>query len=426
MKDNIINKLKINNKNGITLIALVITIIVMLILVAVTITMAVNGKLFDYAGQATHDTELAKQDELKIAEGSLVVDGNLYNSPQDFIDGIEATPKYSPSLLDSNKVLTKTVEYTDKNGETAIIPKGYGIVQDCEIVNKGLVISDEFDSNGNSIGNEFVWIPVPEKDMQVVTLSNPYVNGNYAEPKELTSTDNNTSSQTGGPFKYDSQEELDYYYGTKTDGITPYFEYETDFAYEAHYKEMAESVNKYGGFYIGRYETTIDSSNRIGCKYNTTVLTSDKKISETNKFYRWWGLYYVCRHANIEGNESVVQTNMVWGQQWDKMIAYFDSKSISYSKIDLGIYNKPNSIQPSGKAEYINISNNEDIINDKIYNIYDLRMNAWDWTAEASYTNCRVKRGGHCNSSKSASYRSGNSPDLNGSGSCTRLTLYIR
>ena len=49
--------------NGITLIALVITIIVMLILVAVTINMAVNGGLFGYAGNATSQTKLAKEDE---------------------------------------------------------------------------------------------------------------------------------------------------------------------------------------------------------------------------------------------------------------------------------------------------------------------------------------------------------------------------
>ena len=44
------------SQKGITLIALVITIIVMLILVGVTITMAVNGGLFNYAGKAAKET----------------------------------------------------------------------------------------------------------------------------------------------------------------------------------------------------------------------------------------------------------------------------------------------------------------------------------------------------------------------------------
>ena len=52
---------------GITLIALVITIIVMLILVAVTISMAVNGGLFGYAGNAARGTEAEKQKETRLA-----------------------------------------------------------------------------------------------------------------------------------------------------------------------------------------------------------------------------------------------------------------------------------------------------------------------------------------------------------------------
>ena len=52
----------ITNK-GITLIALVITIIVMLILVAVTISMAVNGGLFNYAGKAVGETKNAIENE---------------------------------------------------------------------------------------------------------------------------------------------------------------------------------------------------------------------------------------------------------------------------------------------------------------------------------------------------------------------------
>ena len=57
---NEMNKCK---NNGITLIALIITIIVMLILVAVTISMAINGGLFGYAGNAARETQDAKEQE---------------------------------------------------------------------------------------------------------------------------------------------------------------------------------------------------------------------------------------------------------------------------------------------------------------------------------------------------------------------------
>lgn len=54
---------KSGKNRGITLIALVITIIVMLILVTVTISIVANGGLFDYAGNATKDTEIAMKSE---------------------------------------------------------------------------------------------------------------------------------------------------------------------------------------------------------------------------------------------------------------------------------------------------------------------------------------------------------------------------
>lgn len=63
------------SQKGITLIALVITIIVMLILVAVTITMAINGGLFEKAGEAASKTNEAKQAEQSLADGTVNVDG---------------------------------------------------------------------------------------------------------------------------------------------------------------------------------------------------------------------------------------------------------------------------------------------------------------------------------------------------------------
>ena len=73
----------LNKNNGITLIALVITIIVMLILVAVSISMAVNGGLFNHAGKAVRDTQNAIDAEKELANGRIQVDGVWYDSLQD-------------------------------------------------------------------------------------------------------------------------------------------------------------------------------------------------------------------------------------------------------------------------------------------------------------------------------------------------------
>ena len=75
-----------STNKGITLIALVITIIVMLILVGVTISMAVNGGLFDYAGKATGETKNALNAEGQLAEGGIEVDGVWYNSIDEYLN----------------------------------------------------------------------------------------------------------------------------------------------------------------------------------------------------------------------------------------------------------------------------------------------------------------------------------------------------
>ena len=58
-------------KNGITLIALVITIIVMLILVGVTVTVAINGGLFEKAKESAYKTEVS---QIKESLGDKIVE----------------------------------------------------------------------------------------------------------------------------------------------------------------------------------------------------------------------------------------------------------------------------------------------------------------------------------------------------------------
>ncbi len=59
-------------------------------------------------------------------------------------------------------IYTETKPYTDKNGKTARIPKGFavGVSNTINKIDNGLVITDSIDANHFSTGNEFVWIPV--------------------------------------------------------------------------------------------------------------------------------------------------------------------------------------------------------------------------------------------------------------------------
>ena len=108
-------------QKGITLVALIITIIVMLILVGVSITVAMNGGLFDKAttaregtlkSQVTEAMTLAKAEVLSdFYEGKITTaptEAGLKGKIEGYLDGITV----SVSTTDN---LTYTVTATDKN-----------------------------------------------------------------------------------------------------------------------------------------------------------------------------------------------------------------------------------------------------------------------------------------------------------------------
>ena len=399
-------------QNGITLVALIITIIVMLILVGVTVTVALNGGLFTTAKEAAKGTETERNKEIALSGEEVEIDGIVYASMEDYLNNNPKLPDDWTVATDEERIAAWPTETVKNENVTAIkeqttnkiipLPKGFqvSLVEGENTIEKGVVIKD-------SKGNEFVWIPVSQD------LVNPY---DDSEPKELTST---WSSSTLDPKpKYDSQEILTELYGMK-DESTPFYNYTTDFAYSTHYEEMVASVNKYDGFYIGRYETTIDKNNEIGTKADTTVLTADKSIPQTNdKKTRWYGLYNTQRNSNVIGNNDYIQTNMIWGQQWDKMIKYFNTKTIDYSA-----WGKSTQGKVVKSAESTNASGKKD----EIYNIYDLRTNGSDWTAESRSPNNRTVRGTSHSNSGPASFRLDNCTPTDASCyCCSRFTLYIK
>ena len=102
---------KLNKQNGITLIALIITIIVMLILVAVTISMAINGGLFEKAGKATKDTKDAMNEEQASANGQITIDGKTYASIDEYFNGT------SIAMFDTGTNVITKIHTLAKDGE---------------------------------------------------------------------------------------------------------------------------------------------------------------------------------------------------------------------------------------------------------------------------------------------------------------------
>ncbi len=314
--------------------------------------------------------------EEKTVEYTLGDDSNnvAYENESDYIQ--KGMPTYREARKDGN-YLAENATY--KEGDyTAVIPKGFKISEETGegSIATGLVIQD-------ANGNEFVWIPVKDDLGEEYTSSN-----GYHEPKVLDNEDPRSNKPV------DSQDTLNYYYGDKEDGSSHYYNI-TEFDYTGEYAEMVRQVNKYHGFYIGRYETTIDGDT-IGSKAEKKALTSgDILIESPNNvgsseagYYRWWGLYAEQKKANVPENGSNVQTAMIYGVLWDKTMDFIDEKDSNYeTETSHGDWYSVESVVLSGQATKSMTQK------DVALNIWDLDSNVKEWTQESDSYITRIFRG---------------------------------
>ena len=178
-------------------------------------------------------------------------------------------------------------------------------------------------------------------------------------------------------------------YSKETQGYTKDMLYKE---LEIEYKNTMKSIEKYGGFYIGRYETG-------GLSQETPVV---RRMNEDIGSQTWYTMYN--RMKNISTNQNI-QTSMIWGSLWDETLqwlidtgektqAEISTDSISwgnYSNSTFQYYNNNGELVntksgskkiPTGSAEYT-----------KANNIYDLAGNVYDWTLEGCESRFRYCRG---------------------------------
>ena len=94
-------------QNGITLIALIITIRVMIILVGVSVSVALNTGLFKSAQGAAKNTEAERVNETKISEGKIQKEDGTWVDIEEYADSFK-----SAKLDLSGKKAGDTVEYS--------------------------------------------------------------------------------------------------------------------------------------------------------------------------------------------------------------------------------------------------------------------------------------------------------------------------
>ena len=414
-----------NTNNGITLIALVITIIVLLILAGVTIaTLMGDNGILTKANDAKRETELAEvkekaqldiaswvADKMEKREDSTVNTPDMVKSildtanpdtsnryykdvtdegvvtPNDYIVPIEelytngtgAGGGSETGEVEAGDVLEseRPEGWSDKvtpiaDGEDGVIPLPDGFSYVGGTKSEGIVISDEPADAGKGTswevaqtlqGNQFVWVPV-EVDGDFKTYEG-YYNGSLQSRK--SSCD---ELYKGG-------------YATEKD----------------EYDAMEESVLRYSGFYVGRYEAGVEGSARV----EGDGIDDEVVIKQGKNVYNYvgWsnsndmtnetgGAVELSKNFDIERGYTSVTSTLIYGVQWDSIMAWIDpaykiescvEDSFVRDSTRKGYYKQSSPTVTGASKEYA------------VKNIYDLAGNCWEWTMESYLTYGRVYRG---------------------------------
>ena len=389
-------KFKNKQERGITLIALVVTLVVLLILAGVSISIVLNNNGVISKSKDARD---------KYAE-SQTNDEKQLNEVSDWID-------------------TKVGETTGGGSVTKIdgvpIPDGYYYVGGTKA--KGLVISDnvadkELDKGKENVrrdlaGNQWVWVPVetPSSLYTTVAAGQALAGSTGVKTTKYTNSEIISGITRVLPGDTSSYREPDILpssnYGDTDDRAkTAGFSSLANMAetMKSDYEEMIESLEKYKGFYIGRYELT----------------TNGEKTGATQTNVNWYTLYKNCTTL---ASGSKVKTRMIWGLQWDATCNWLDNSGFSITDSSTWGNYTNNTADGHGTKQNTGFSESW-----KANNIYDFAGNCWEFTQEASRTDGRASRGGNYDgngSSSSASLRR----DLDPAGTYrylgSRPTLYL-
>ena len=366
-------------------------------------------------------TNLERRTEYTI---KIRVTDNVNNATEDTI-------KISTKDEEFSEIYGSTTEYTDSEGNTAWIPGGFavGVSKGINKVSDGLVITDKLDENNYSIGNEFVWIPVTDQD-----LNNMYTVANGTKLSGVDITTNvysklGESWYQGIPGVPGIPGDSNIYASREPDLITAYdtqAQYYTILEY-GNPQAMAQglvdeyiatyaSIEKYDGFYIGRYELT-------GSMTSPTVRPKETVLSNQN----WYALKKAC--SNIV-KSSYAQSTMIYGNQWDETLDWFvNTGARTSTELNINSSNWGNYSDSTGEAVKGHGTPRPSRYNEawQTKNIYDLAGNYNEWTQEAMYADSRVVRGGAHNSSGTSDVASIRGCLLaNTAAYATRPTLYIK
>ena len=434
-------KEKLKGRNGITLIALVITIIVLLILAGVTIASITgeNGILSKATNARDNNAKASAEERVKTevlgsygSDGKLSlddlnnnlknVDGLKYNgntiTESNKIESLPATVNvdgYNILISEEDIETIRTIEEAKsndmltKNNDTPItvdnktlkIPAGFKVADDSgNTIDEGIVIED-------GERNQFVWVPVSKENFATEFVRKEgYINGSL---QSLVSYCGEANAK--GENKKITETET-----TQKEAI-----------------KMYASVERNEGFYIARYEAGKEGENVVSKKgadvYNKIPWSANGEMQETTG--TTGGAVELSRNfANVK-NYKTVSSTLIYGVQWDAVMKWMENvnnpnvegKTYIQDSTGMGWYEDNSGDNPQKTGTDIgNKGSNQ------VKKIYDLAGNVGEWTMESYYNETRVDRGGtygHTGSDSPASRRDYKAPSFSNSYYGFRPTLFL-
>ena len=353
---------KIKNNNGITLVALVISIIILLILATISIQALTNTGLFAKAQEAKEKTQNAEENQAKTL--------NEYEDELNkYISGDVKTPiKKVTDNIDSVLSTTDNTKLEDAYGNKIVVPAGFKIVSNSDTnnattVDKGIVIEDA--TTGATAGSQFVWVPVgtiytsiehTEANKRVITL------GRY----EFDETSGEERNYSGSFVEEDTNDASTIQ--NKGNIIAK------------NITNFKNSVAANGGYYIGRYEARTTKA-RSSTNDTLTQIT-EKGIDQ---LYNCVTQSQAASQAKNMYNSNKFTSDLINNYAWDTAITFIQ-KCTNQTK-----YSRQNSLNTGSIAQ-------TGTTIDKQCNIFDMASNVFEWTTETSnYSDypC-VYRSGYC------------------------------
>ena len=412
--------LKTNNK-GITLIALVITIIVLIILAGVAISMLSgdNGILNQAASAKQQTEEQSELEQVKLAATASMINEN-HKVDKEQLDkelanyglpaaGGDETSGYTLAGNQNNYIIANDGTVTVEGGEGEDIPvvteppttavaektKFQDTTSDNKIavIPEGFRVSGEADEQKIDTGlvviapdeSEFVWVPVEDEttmygmDEYGGRLGKIYENGDINSPLDWTESDGimkcKSFSDHLEPFtvEFSNDTSAEYYYKDILgyDSLSDYSREMNDI-----FNNMTDSVKIYQGFYVGRYETSLEDGKAQSIKGKKSATAA------TDSANTWYGLYKIEMEYSKNNNLiNEVGSSMIWGSQYDQMMIWMKNKNIDVT-----------SKTPVSGASRNTTRITGDVETDKLNNVYDLLGNSMEFTLEAYYWADRVTR----------------------------------